>query len=229
MPPHINTATGSLLALTALLAASLAGACGTTIIVQVLPGEGGAATSSATAGGVDVTTTMESSNGTDVGMTVQTVGQTGPVFDACTTACGAAAECGMPASFEQCLAACQGVNPQCAPSHQTWLQCLAATGTFDKPACPGDFACSQALLGYILCTGGCAGGSCSESRAAPCACSSSCGGSTFDTACFPDAQGMATCECRENGKYIGKCYGPTEKKFCDVMHSCCAEVFFIDG
>lgn len=209
-------------------------ACGATIIVQVLPGEGGTSNSQGSVGGDDVGAGA-STNGSMGGPTTTpavsavTGGQTGPGLDLCATACTAAVGCGVTTTYEQCLAGCNGVSPACVASHQAWLQCLAGTGTFEKPACPGELGCQQALLNDTLCNGGCAGGSCGAGPSGSCACIAMCTAGTYESSCFPDGKGMAACECRANGKLIGKCFGPGEEKFCDAFHSCCAEILFVDG
>lgn len=224
------------LALALVGVASLASACGTTIIVQVIDGAGGGVDAAATsgAGGSGASSSTEagevSSATGAMNTTVASGGPTGPADMGCATACGALANCGAAKPFETCVTECEGVAPVCLGAHEAWLQCLATNGAFAVPGCPSSQACAQALMNYVLCKGGCLGGACGGlPGGGTCNCISDCIQSKYETNCFPDGAGNLACECKENGVPVGKCFGPGNDKFCDAMHSCCADLFFIDG
>lgn len=213
--------------LAALVAAS---ACSGEVLVLTYAGAGGASTvttdaSSGGAGGALVGTEASASSET----VAASSSASGSSSNTCVVACKSAAACSVGGSSALCEAGCSAVAPACIPAHQAWLQCLTTNGFVDVAGCPAIAACESFLWPYLICAGGCVGGSCGTSPSGSCGCQSNCVGSFFETSCFPKDPGIFGCQCKQDGMVVGNCLGAGTSKNCDAIRSCCAGVFFVDG
>lgn len=214
-------------------------ACGSEVVVNTDAGVGGASTVTTEASLSDASAEVSSSDagatvvGAEASASAEAVAvsssASGLAPDACVLACKNVAACSLGSSTASCEAGCAAVAPACAPAHQAWLQCIITNGFPDAAGCPAIAACEPLLWPYLLCAGGCVGGSCGSSPSGSCGCQSNCVGSLFETSCFPGDPGLFGCKCIQNGVVVGTCFGPGTSKSCDAIRSCCSGVFFVDG